>query len=324
MVVTTITLGALAGAVAAAVFAADVYGPRFGFYLVPPSVEKYAEIAVERLDGGYHADDPAWPATRAAILDAASSATDYAELYPLLEQGTQIVGGRHSRFLPANGDPSADPAETSPQPTVGSVSAITTIVLPEMVSPRAEDLQAYATTVADGIDASAAGTCGWVIDLRGNRGGNMNPMLSGLAALLPDGAALSFVDRSGAATPVTIEPRGVAVAGNVAVDVGARKKVTGAPIAVLQDEWTASSGEAVLASFRGLDGVRTFGTDSAGYTSANVSHTLFDGATIVLTESLYVDRTGRNYEEGAIAPDERSTDAEADARAWLGEQGCTG
>lgn len=114
------------------------------------------------------------------------------------------------------------------------------------------------------------------------------------------------------------------MAGNVAVDVGARKKVTGAPIAVLQDEWTASSGEAVLASFRGLDGVRTFGTDSAGYTSANVSHTLFDGATIVLTESLYVDRTGRNYEEGAIAPDERSTDAEADARAWLGEQGCTG
>lgn len=153
---------------------------------------------------------------------------------------------------------------------------------------------------------------------------NMSPMLSGLAALLPDGAALSFVDRSGVATPVTIEPRGVAVAGNVAVDVGARKKITGMPIAVLQDEWTASSGEAVLASLRGVDGVRTFGADSAGYTSANVSRTLFDGATIVLTESVYVDRTGRNYDEGPIAPDQNSTDADADARAWLSEQGCTG
>lgn len=324
MVVTTITLGALGGIVAAGLFAADVYGPRFGFYLVPPSVEKYAQLAVERLDGGYHANDPEWPAARAAILDAAMSAGDYADLYPLLEEGTRIAGGRHSRFVPAGEELSADPAETSPQPTVDSGSGITTIVLPEMVSPRAEDLQAYATAVADGIDESAAHTCGWVVDLRGNRGGNMNPMLSGVAALLPDGDALSFVDRGGNATPVTIEARGAAVAGNVAVDVGARSKVTGRPIAILQDEWTASSGEAVLAAFRGVDGVRTFGTDSAGYTSANVSHTLFDGATIVLTESLYVDRTGRNYEEGAIAPDQNSTEADADALAWLGEQGCAG
>lgn len=322
MVVTTVVLGALAGAVAAAAVAADVYGPRFGFYLVPPSVQKYAEIAVERLGRGYHADDPEWPAARAAILDAARSSGDYAELYPLLEEGTQIAGGRHSSFVPAGAAPAA--AEPSAQPTVRSDSGITTIVLPEMVSPRAEDLQAYATAVADGIDESAAHTCGWVVDLRGNRGGNMNPMLSGVAALLPHGDALSFVDRGGNATPVTIEARGAAVAGNVAVDVGARSKVTGQPIAILQDEWTASSGEAVLAAFRGVDGVRTFGTDSAGYTSANVSHTLFDGATIVLTESLYVDRTGRNYEEGAIAPDLNSTDAKADARAWLGEEGCAG
>lgn len=319
---TTITLGALAGVVAAGAFAADVYGPRFGFYLVPPSVEKYAQLAVERLDGGYHANDPAWPAKRAAILDAASSATDYAELYPLLEEGTQIVGGRHSSFLPAGAGSAA--AEPSEQPTVDTDAGVTTIVLPEMVSPRAEDLQSYATTVADGIDRAAADTCGWVIDLRGNRGGNMYPMLSGVAALLPDGAALSFVDRGGSATAVTIESRGAAVAGNVMVDVGARTKRTGTPVAVLQDEWTASSGEAVLASFRGVDGVRTFGADSAGYTSANVSHTLFDGATIVLTESLYVDRTGRNYEEGSIAPDQSSAQADADARSWLGGQGCTG
>ncbi|WP_243226498.1 S41 family peptidase [Microbacterium sp. CIAB417] len=320
--VTTVTLGALAGAVVAAVFAADVYGPRFGFYLVPPSVEKYAQLAVERLDGGYHANDPEWPAKRAAILDAARSASEYAELYPLLQEGTQIAGGRHSSFVPAGTGSAA--AESSAQPTVDTDAGVTTIVLPEMVSSRAEELQSYATTVADGIDRAAADTCGWVIDLRGNRGGNMYPMLSGIAALLPDGVALSFVDRGGNATAVTIEPRGAAIAGNVMVDVGAHEKLAGRPIAVLQDEWTASSGEAVLASFRGVEGARTFGADSAGYTSANVSRTLFDGATISLTESVYVDRTGRNYEEGPIAPDQTSTQDDADARAWLGEQGCVG
>ena len=41
--------------------------------------------------------------------------------------------------------------------------------------------------------AQAAGACGWIVDLRGNTGGNMYPMLAGLAPLIGDGVLGSFV-----------------------------------------------------------------------------------------------------------------------------------
>lgn len=322
----TVAVVSLAAAAAAGVFAVEVYGPRFGVYLMPPSVQRYAEIAVERLDGGYHAGSEEWPAARAALLEAAADAPTYADLYPELQEAVAVAGGRHSHFVPAGegeGD-ATDVAASARTPTVRSEGGITTVVLPEMISANVEDQTDYAMTAADGIDRAAAGTCGWIVDLRGNVGGNMYPMLSGVTSLLPDGPALSFRDRYGGDTVVSVRPNGVALGENVFVDVGDRTKVAGAPVAVLQDEWTASSGEAVLASFRGLDGVRTFGLPSAGYTSANVSVTLYDGAALVLTESTYVDRTGRDYDETSIDPDQPSAAsvAEDQARAWLSDQGC--
>ncbi|WP_307224514.1 S41 family peptidase [Microbacterium arborescens] len=310
----TVAVGVLAAVAGGGVFAIDVYGPRFGVYLMPPSVQKYAEIAVGRLDNVYHTDSAEWPAARAALLEAAARASTYADLYPALHEAVAIAGGPHSRFIPAGEDGAADGAASAAAPVLASEAGVTTVVLPEMISPDADDQTAYAMTVADGIDRAAAGTCGWIVDLRGNTGGNMFPMLSGVTALLPDGPAL------------TVRSNGVALGGSVFVDVGDRRKATGVPIAVLQDEWTASSGEAVLASFRGLDGVRTFGAPSAGYTSANVSAVLYDGATLVLTESAYVDRTGRTYDEQSIEPDQPSaaSRSEGEARAWLRDQGCGG
>ncbi|WP_323986722.1 S41 family peptidase [Microbacterium plantarum] len=322
----TVAVGALAAVTVVGVFALDVYGPRFGVYLVPPSVQKYAEIAVERLDRGYHTDSAEWPPVRAALLEAAAHASTYAELYPALGEAVAVAGGPHSRFIPSGEERSAEATASVPAPTVSSEGGITTVVLPEMLSTDADDQDAYAITVADGIDRAAAGTCGWLVDLRGNVGGNMYPMLSGVTALLPDGPALSFRDRHGSDAVVTVRPNGVALGENVFVDVGDRAKATGVPVAVLQDDRTASSGESVLASFRGVDGVRTFGTPSAGYTSANASTTLYDGATLVLTESAYVDRTGRNHDERSIDPDQPATASasEDEARAWLREQGCGG
>lgn len=52
MVGATVAVGVLAAVAGGGVLAIDVYGPRFGVYLMPPSVQKYAEIAVGRLDNG--------------------------------------------------------------------------------------------------------------------------------------------------------------------------------------------------------------------------------------------------------------------------------
>jgi carboxyl-terminal processing protease len=208
-------------------------------------------------------------------------------------------------------------------PRVTTDETTTTIVLPPLGSVSDELQQDYARTVADGIAGATQGTYGWIIDLRGNTGGNMYPMLSGVSALLPNGTAFTFRTRTGLSPSVDVHDDGVGV-GATTVSVGDQPKIMGKPVAVLQDTMTASSGEAVATAFRGLEHVESFGTTSHGYTSGNSSRTLFDGAEVILTESVYVDRNGVNLNEEPITPDHPTTTAAAheQARQWLQQQNC--
>uniref|UniRef100_UPI000AE28285 S41 family peptidase n=1 Tax=Nocardiopsis listeri TaxID=53440 RepID=UPI000AE28285 len=97
-------------------------------------------------------------------------------------------------------------------------------------------------------------------------------------------------------------------------------------IAVLQDDMTGSSGEAVVTAFRGLDGVESFSVPSAGYTSGNAVHRLHDGAMLAMTTSVYVDRDGVSLDEKPIRPDHETSAeaAEETALEWLADQGCQG
>ena len=114
------------------------------------------------------------------------------------------------------------------------------------------------------------------------------------------------------------------------VSVGPRTQRDGAPIAVLQDRSTSSSGEAVLAAFRGLPNARSFGQSSSGYGSGNATHVLSDGSRLTLTAAEFVDRGGEVLGDRPVDPDlpirrdgGGGTDAaQAAARIWLQERGC--
>jgi carboxyl-terminal processing protease len=316
----------IVGLTCAGLWAVDEYGPRFNIYLAPPSPQKYADVAIGLLEQGYHADGPEWVSAREAVREAATHATEYSDLYPTLSTAVAAAGGPHSSFLPPN-DENAATAEraTTPEPTVTTGDGVTTITLPELTSSSSVVQQRYADTASKGIADAAPSTCGWVLDLRGNTGGNMYPMLSGIAALLPNGPALTFRDRFGNTTAeVTIRAEGAGLNGHTITRIAQTSKVTG-PVAILQDDRTASSGEVVLTAFRGLDRVETFGAPSAGYTSANTPYRLYDGAQLVVTESIYVDRDDTPLREEAIPADHPTSadEAESAAQAWLTDQGCT-
>ncbi|GAA1704145.1 hypothetical protein GCM10009745_59570 [Kribbella yunnanensis] len=61
-----------------------------------------------------------------------------------------------------------------------------------------------------------------------------------------------------------------------------------------------------------------FGTNSAGYSSANVKVNLDDGASFLPTTSVYADRTGKRY-GGVIRPDVATKPEAPDEAAtqWL-------
>jgi C-terminal processing protease CtpA/Prc len=93
------------------------------------------------------------------------------------------------------------------------------------------------------------------------------------------------------------------------------------PVALLTNEWTASSGEAVLLCFRSLDYARVFGAPTAGYASANQPFLLPDGSQLVLTTGCDVARTGEVFCDDPIDPDVRTETPLEDAVAWIRNTG---
>jgi carboxyl-terminal processing protease len=133
---------------------------------------------------------------------------------------------------------------------------------------------------------------GWVVDLRGNTGGNMWPMVAGLNALIKDGIAGYWVDTKNKRSKWYSFGRAMYGAGKFY-----KIKRMSSPIAVLIDSLTASSGEMTAISFIGLRNVKTFGQPSAGYTTSNGTYRLSNGAILQLANSYAADRKKNIYKE---------------------------
>jgi len=182
-------------------------------------------------------------------------------------------------------------------------------------------------------EARIAKACAWIVDLREDTGGNMHPMLDGLAPLLGDGTLGYYVQRDGSRTRWYLDSGEVRGGSVPATAEQVRSQAALGPVAVLTGPLTASSGEVVAVSFRGLVDARSFGQPTFGNSSANASFPLSDGAMIQLTTALQSDRTGRVF-GGPIPPDQEVTPAANGhdgsdavvqaATQWLADSGCRG
>ena len=162
---------------------------------------------------------------------------------------------------------------------------------------------AYANTLHDSIAGAAPAACGYIIDLRGNVGGNVWPMKLGLTALLGedyDSKDTYARVRDGAATIIAGGDAGKQILklGNWSALPGLDR----APVAVLIDRATGSSGEGVALAFKGRDQTRFFGRNTAGVASVTEGFTLSDGVNLVVTVEMMMDRNGAVYPHG-VAPD---------------------
>lgn len=140
----------------------------------------------------------------------------------------------------------------------------------------------------------------------------MWPMLAGLAPLLGEEVPGFFQTRSGERSAWQVTPSAKCAA-----------KPFADRVAVLIGPRTASSGEAVAVAFRGRAATRFFGQPTAGLSTGNQDIALPDGAKLMLTTSVYVDRHGQTYPDG-IAPDSLHESDEATlaaARTWLASDG---
>lgn len=299
-----------------------------------------------------HGDDVDWDAVRdrfdVAALDSDSDG------YRAAAGLAAAIGDRQTRFTDALTQRRRGPEAPPIPPTRPSGrlldGAIGHLVLPGTSGPG-DATDSYVRTVWETLrDTPEA--CGWVVDLRGNPGGDAWVMVQGVGPLLGDGLVLRAAGPSGTwdlsvedgqlffdglavkewaeqpFEPISgAEELVVGLVGSsdhdryLIPDVDLPATVDGdVPVALLYDAGTASSAEIVAMAMRGRPGpLRSFGSSTAGVPLGVTGYELVDGSVLAVTTHILGDRTGTSYED-ALEPDVATGSPLEDAQAWLGAQ----
>ena len=178
------------------------------------------------------------------------------------------------------------------------------INVPPFHGGNPQSMLAYADSLQSAIrQLEDAGIKGWLIDLRENTGGNMEPMLAGLGPLFSSDRLGSLVDVENNRNAwyykggryFTDDDAGWSVSDPVAL------KST-LPIAVMTSTSVGSSGEIVVISFIGNARTKSFGQPTMGLTTGNGSFEMPDGSQLFLASTIMCDRNDQPY-TGSILPD---------------------
>ncbi|GAB4044567.1 S41 family peptidase [Spirosoma jeollabukense] len=265
-----------------------------------------------------------WTTFKQQVTSKAQGARSIADTYPAIKMALTLLGDNYSTYITSDGTiikgvtsltcTDSPPTDVTTHPAIGYV---------KITGFTGSD--AEATTFAQSIQSSIKQRDsdfirGWIVDLRGNSGGNMWPMLAGIGPILGEGVVGYFIDPEGATSSWSYQ-KGVAKldqTDRVKIDNPYTLHTVSPRVAVLTDRATASSGEAIAIAFKGRPATRSFGVNTCGVATANIDTLLSDGARLTLTQSTMADRSKRLYIT-SVQPDEVLVGAAAvdKAMSWL-------
>ena len=295
-----------------------------------PEPEAYLLAALKDIhDSSLKRDSIDWQQLRDYLLSKAQHAQRSSDTYDALRVALRLLADRHSRLLLPEEVQQLMSEGAGHTPEVKFVShQIATLTIPAFggLSPQAAQryMQAAALPLAR---AARKARCGWVIDLRGDSGGDLWPTLGVVAPFLRSGTlgAFNYPDH----IDLWRLQHGVLFDGSRATVTALTRSVTlqQAKIAVLIGANTTSSGEALAIALHGRPDTRFFGAQSGGLATSVDFDLLSDGAALLVTAALDADRFGMVFADG-LEPDQLIEQPKADApdrtmlaaKSWLQAQ----
>jgi carboxyl-terminal processing protease len=119
-----------------------------------------------------------------------------AEAHAALSRAVRAFDTLHSAFIP----PGAERGDSdTPQelPRGDRIDDIGYVTVPPIGGGDVDHLRAYLRAAHDALEEADTPdpACGWIVDLRDNTGGNLEPMLHAVSGLLGEGRVLSARSR---------------------------------------------------------------------------------------------------------------------------------
>jgi hypothetical protein len=184
------------------------------------------------------------------------------------------------------------------------------------VDPGPES-DAYAAAASRAITAlQAQGVTNWIVDLRGNGGGTVYPMLVAIASLIgPQRRPLAYWEQSGGRKiPVELTARGAEEGGKVQVAVsGLKLPKPPARVVVLVDKGCLSSCEVLATMLTSQKNVSLLGQPTGGLNTSNDELTLRPPFRLMLTTAYVLDASGKRRYPNVVP----ATTHAGDEASWL-------
>ena len=261
-----------------------------------PAVRRYLEEVVSVMQANsINRAAINWVDFKKTLLAQASGAKTIQQAYPAVVFAIVALGDKHSAFVPASPvkGPEA-PADKQPpvyldEPVPQDIGYIR---IPWVVGSQ-EKLDEYIANVQAQIKArDKRALKGWLVDLRGNMGGNMWPMLVGAGPILGEDTLGYFFDPNNTKAVWRYEKGKALCDGEIRAETTNYHTLKSAKpvVAVLTDTLTASSGEAVAVAFKARKHTRSFGAGTCGVSTSRSRFYLSDGSVILLTTAVFADR----------------------------------
>ena len=292
-----------------------------------PAVRKYLEEVVRILQANFvNRAAINWVAFKQHLLAEASGANTIEQAYPAVEFAIVALGDKHTQFYgarPGKGLEMPPAKQLALYPDESVPGDIGYIRIPWVVGSQ-EKLDAYIANVQAQIkERDKPELKGWLVDLRGNMGGNMWPMLVGVGPVLGEDTLGYLFDSNNTKTAWRYEKGKALADGDIEAETATYYTLKSANpvVAVLTDTLTASSGEAVAVAFKARKHTRSFGAGTCGVSTGRERFYLSDGSVLLLTTAVFADRRLVRYGH-SIAPDEPLKPAEVVPQAirWIREE----
>ncbi len=288
---------------------------------MPDSIRMHVDSSLTLLkEHSLYTDRVNWEEMRKSVMEQAQTATTKAGTFTALKAAFDALGDKHAAYYQYEDhyriDNSAllirysDSIKAAWSKGPGIVARIIDsmgyISIPYMAAGKQEDIDKYANWLYDAISGLLKhNPKGWIVDLRLNGGGNIRPMLAGVAMFFDDGIVSYYIDRNGHATDETAFVEGdVRIDGVVQASIQNKiPRLSAVKVAVLTGPGTASAGEGVAAVFRQRERTKIFGKSSAGLANATNGFVFNQGETYFLISVAHIGDPNKKALPEMIIPD---------------------
>lgn len=265
--------------------------------LLNAEVENFLDEVLSIMESNsINREDINWESFRNQVKTRAANAQSIADTDAALTLALQLLNDNHSFIRKENGSVLSASTANCQAEEVNAVDIpdnIGYLRVPFFSGSDFQETRNFATDLQSQIrDQDQSALEGWIVDLRGNAGGNMWPMLAGVGPILGEGIAGYFVGPDNSQVPWSYT-NGASVLGQNAIVLlpAPYELINPNPkVAVLLDRAVVSSGEAIAVAFEGRENTKSFGSATCGLSTANRGFQLSDGTLLLLTTDYFADR----------------------------------